>query len=252
MTRDQPFGLLLGLSFILSIGRLRPTDGAAKSKKRSLLPMHLRIASYNVHKCIGLDRKHDPVRVLRSICAMDADIIALQEADRRFGARLAALPTELIEANSPYRAVAFHIRPGGLGWHGNALLIRKEFTALSARALTIPTLEPRGAVMADIDTGGAVLRVMGVHLDLSGMWRRRQIRSLLSHMDAAAPYRPNVMMGDFNQWSNRGALSEFAFHRHRLADVPPSFPTRRPVARPSKAQGPGRRPPRTRPGTRRP
>ena len=41
--------------------------------------MHLRIASYNVHKCIGLDRKHDPVRVLRSICAMDADIIALQE-----------------------------------------------------------------------------------------------------------------------------------------------------------------------------
>ena len=49
--------------------------------------MHLRIASYNVHKCIGLDRKHDPERVLRGLCAMDADIIALQEADRRFGAR---------------------------------------------------------------------------------------------------------------------------------------------------------------------
>ena len=194
-------------------------------------PMQLRVASYNVHKCIGTDRRRDPARILSVICAMQADVIALQEADRRFGARDAALPLPLIENESPYRAVAFDMRPNSLGWHGNALLIRKEFTALSARALTLPMFEPRGAIMADIDTGDGVLRVLGTHLDLSGMWRRRQIRALLSHMDAAAPYRPNVMMGDFNQWTNRGAFSEFAFHRHRVADLPASFPARRPLAR---------------------
>ena len=193
--------------------------------------MQLRVASYNIHKCVGSDRRRDPARILSVICATGADIIALQEADRRFGARDAALPLDLIAQNSPYRAVAFDMRPGSLGWHGNALLIRKEFTALSARALTLPMFEPRGAIMADIEAGGAVLRVLGTHLDLSGMWRRRQIRALLAHMDAAAPYRPNVMMGDFNQWTNRGAFSEFAFHRHRVADLPASFPARRPVAR---------------------
>ncbi len=193
--------------------------------------MHLRVASYNIHKCVGTDRRRDPARTLAVICAMDADIVALQEADRRFGARDAALPLAMIEADSPYRAVAFAMRPTSLGWHGNAFLIRKQFTALSARALTLPMLEPRGAIMADIDAGGTILRVLGAHLDLSGMWRRRQIRSLLTHMDAAAPHRPNVMMGDFNQWSNRGAFSEFAFYRHRIADLPPSFPAVRPIAR---------------------
>lgn len=193
--------------------------------------MQLRVASYNIHKCVGTDRRRDPARVLSVICDTGADIIALQEADRRFGTRDAALPLDLIAAHSPYRAVAFDMRPNSLGWHGNAFLIRKEFTAVSARALTLPMFEPRGAIMADIDVGGATIRVLGTHLDLSGMWRRRQIRALLSHMDAAAPYRPNVMMGDFNQWTNRGAFSEFAFYRHRLADLPPSFPARRPVAR---------------------
>ena len=42
---------------------------------------------------------------------------------------------------------------------------------------------------------------------------------------------PTVIMGDFNQWSDRGALSEFAFHHHRLVKTPPSFHSRRPVAR---------------------
>jgi endonuclease/exonuclease/phosphatase family metal-dependent hydrolase len=42
---------------------------------------------------------------------------------------------------------------------------------------------------------------------------------------------PTVMMGDFNQWSDKGALSELAFHHHRLVQTPKSFHTARPVAR---------------------
>lgn len=193
--------------------------------------MKIRIASYNIRKCVGLDRKRNPGRVLEAICAVDADIIALQEADMRFGPRLSVFPHELIERESGYRPVAFNIRPGGIGWHGNAILIRKDFSVLSAAPLTLPMLEPRGAVMADIDTGQGLLRVIGAHLDLSGLWRRRQIRAILRQIDEARPYHPNVLMGDFNQWTRKGAMSEFAYHHHRIIDLPPSFHTSRPVAR---------------------
>jgi endonuclease/exonuclease/phosphatase family metal-dependent hydrolase len=75
------------------------------------------------------------------------------------------------------------------------------------------------------------LRVLGAHLDLSGLWRRRQIRAMLAYLDTVPQHLPTIIMGDFNQWSDRGALSEFAFHRHRLVKTPPSFHSRRPVAR---------------------
>ena len=44
-------------------------------------------ASYNIHKCVGVDRRFDPERVAAVIAEVGADVIALQEADRRFGDR---------------------------------------------------------------------------------------------------------------------------------------------------------------------
>ena len=52
----------------------------------------LKVASYNIHKGIGLDRLRRPDRIVDVLCELDADIIALQEADRRFGARASAIP----------------------------------------------------------------------------------------------------------------------------------------------------------------
>jgi endonuclease/exonuclease/phosphatase family metal-dependent hydrolase len=95
----------------------------------------------------------------------------------------------------------------------------------------MPTLEPRGAVMAELSVAGHALRVIGVHLDLSGLWRRKQIRALLAAIDASPRYMPTILMGDFNQWSDSGALNELAFHHHRLVQTPKSFHTSRPVAR---------------------
>ena len=60
--------------------------------------MKIRVASYNIRKCIGLDRKRDPARTLEAICAIGADVIALQEADRRFGLKHAAIPHDLLES----------------------------------------------------------------------------------------------------------------------------------------------------------
>ena len=191
----------------------------------------LKVATYNIRKCIGTDRRRDPERVLAVLREIDADVVALQEADRRFGLRASAIPHHSFLENSDYLPVDFGGRAHGIGWHGNAILVRRGIEVRHAQPLIIPTLEPRGAVVAELRIKGSALRIVGAHLDLSGLWRRRQIRAILAHLDGAAQHLPTVIMGDFNQWSDRGALSEFAFHHHRLVKTPPSFHSRKPMAR---------------------
>ena len=72
------------------------------------------VASYNVRKAIGTDRRRDPQRVLDVLHELDADVVALQEADKRFGGRAAAVPHELIDEHGFYKPVYFglkHRRP---------------------------------------------------------------------------------------------------------------------------------------------
>ena len=194
------------------------------------MSMSLKVATYNIHKCVGTDRKRDPARILEVLREVDADIIALQEADKRFGARDSCIPAAMIEAETPWQHVPLGVRTTGIGWHGNAILVRKGTQIREAHALNIPTLEPRGAVAAIVMLAGRPVRVAGVHLDLSGLWRRRQVRWLLTHLEENGPHIPTIIMGDFNQWSDRGALSEFAFHHHRILKTPKSFHSTRPVA----------------------
>src|SRR3546814_9976344 len=86
----------------------------------------IKVASYNMRKGIGLDRRRDPARVLAVLGELDADIVALQEADRRFGARASAIPPQMFAEHSDYVPVDLRGgRPDAIGWHGNALLVRK-------------------------------------------------------------------------------------------------------------------------------
>lgn len=191
----------------------------------------IRVASYNMRKAIGTDRRRRPERTLEVLRELDADVIALQEADRRFGSRASAIPLHMIEEHSDYKPVPFDARDGSLGWHGNALLVRKKAEVLHKALLHLPSLEPRGAVMADVRLDGESLRVIGMHLDLSGLWRRQQAHFILHHLHACEPDMPAVLMGDLNEWSIRGGcLRDFAAHLH-FADCGRSFHVRRPVAR---------------------
>lgn len=190
----------------------------------------IRIASYNIRKAVGTDRLRRPERVMAVIAEIGADIVVLQEADRRLGARQSALPFDLI-ATAGYVPVPFDIRPGGLGWHGNAILVRRGVTIRSCRALALPTLEPRGAVTALVEASGVAIRVVGMHLDLSGLWRRRQARAIIDHLTDAGGGAPAVLTGDLNEWSLAGGcLRDFARNFH-FAATPASFHARRPVAR---------------------
>ncbi|KTF69246.1 endonuclease/exonuclease/phosphatase family protein [Sphingomonas sp. HT-1] len=191
----------------------------------------IKVASYNMRKSIGTDRRRRPERTLEVLLEVDADVIALQEADRRFGTREAVLTANLLAEHSPWKAVHFGMRARSMGWHGNALLVRKDAEILACEAIHLPTLEPRGAVMADLRVNGSPLRVVGMHLDLSGLWRRRQAHAILSHLAACTPRMPTVMMGDLNEWSaERGCLHDFAQH-FAFAPTGKSFHARRPMAR---------------------
>jgi endonuclease/exonuclease/phosphatase family metal-dependent hydrolase len=191
----------------------------------------IRVASYNIRKAIGTDRERRPDRILAVLGELDADVIALQEADRRLGARQSALPFEAIAQHTPYRVVPYNVRPGGLGWHGNAILVRRDVEILDHGLLELPVLEPRGAVTAELRVGGTRLRVVGMHLDLSGLWRRRQARAIIDHVDGRAGDVPAVLMGDLNEWSlSGGCLRDFTKHLH-FAPTGPSYHSSRPIAR---------------------
>ena len=100
--------------------------------------------------------------------AAHADVIALQECDRRYGRRMAVLPLDAI-THSNYVPVPLTMKPDSLGWHGNALLVRKGIELIEAKAVPLPVLEPRGAVRAELSIEGQRIRVIGMHLDLSGL-----------------------------------------------------------------------------------
>ncbi len=192
-------------------------------------PKMIRVASYNIRKTIGTDRRRNPERTIEVLNEIGAQVIALQEADRRFGARASALPAHLLEEHSPYRPVQLPHRTGGIGWHGNAILVHRDVEVAGCDALHIPALEPRGAVAAELRLGDARLRVIGMHLDLSGLWRRRQSRAILHHVEQHERL-PTVMMGDLNEWTPQGGcLRDFA-HHFTFAPCGRSFHARRPVA----------------------
>lgn len=191
--------------------------------------MQLTFATYNIHKAVGLDGRRDPERVIAVLRELHADVIALQEVDRRLGERESVLPKALLD-ETPWRAAPVARRSRSLGWHGNALLVRKDIDIELARPVDLPTLEPRGAVRADLIVDGRHVRVIGMHLDLSGLRRRDQIRAVLRHCKRCDTACPTVLMGDFNQWGRgTGAVREFARGWHPLA-TGNSFPSRRPLA----------------------
>ena len=191
--------------------------------------MQLTFASYNIHKGVGLDRKRDPERILSVLHEIDADIVALQEADRRIGERASVLPRAEID-DTQWRVIEVAKRPRSIGWHGNALLVRRDLEILSGEALDLPTLEPRGAACGEIVVEGRPLRVIGTHLDLSGLRRRDQIRSLLAFVGACNRDLPTVIVGDFNQWGRTtGAMREFS-PDWQVVTPGRSYPSRQPVA----------------------
>ena len=164
----------------------------------------VRLASYNIRKAIGLDRRRDPGRILDVINHIGADVLVLQEADKRLGPRPSALPLQLIADHTDFEPVALAANAVSLGWHGNAILVRKGTAVSDPQRIDLPGLEPRGAVSAIVE---GKLRVVGVHLGLMRRNRHGQLRAVRAALEHCT--NPTAVLGDFNEWSPHAGLEEF-------------------------------------------
>lgn len=187
------------------------------------------IASYNIHKGVGLDRRFDPYRTVSVIKEIGADVIALQEADQRFGDRAGLLDLAALKRECGLVPVPMEIQQGGHGWHGNVILYR-DGTVTAARQIALPGVEPRGAVVVDLMLTAGPLRIIAAHLGLLRRSRAQQVKTLLS----AANFddgTPTVLVGDLNEWrlGKRSSLQGLAPAFGPLHAAIPSFPSRFPV-----------------------
>jgi endonuclease/exonuclease/phosphatase family metal-dependent hydrolase len=204
-------------------------------------------SSYNVHKCVGVDRRFDPARIGAVIAEIGADVLAVQEADRRFGDRAGLLDLASIERAAGLVPVPVVNGHRGHGWHGNVLFVR-EALLRDLHQVVLPGLEPRGALVADLELAQGPVRVVGAHLGLLRRSRRMQVERLLAHAAEASDH-PTVLMGDLNEWrrGRRSALHGFAPSFGPVGHGAPSFPSYFPVlaldrilARPGSVLGPVR------------
>ncbi|WP_347310203.1 endonuclease/exonuclease/phosphatase family protein [Defluviimonas sp. SAOS-178_SWC] len=165
--------------------------------------MNVRLASYNVHKCVGLDRLRIPERVIAVVNALDADIVALQEVDLRLPPRPTALPYALIEQETDFGILPFALDGPSLGWHGQTILVRKGISVDKIRRIALPGLEPRGAILAEISSRAGPYRVVGVHLGLIRRYRSMQLAAIRAAIGRRGEM-PTAILGDYNDWTARG------------------------------------------------
>lgn len=189
----------------------------------------MKVASYNIHKCRGTDRLVRPGRIIDVLGEIGADLVALQEVDRRFGKRTGLLDPDLLLRETGLHLLVQSDVVDGHGWHGNALLVRGEPLFYRRFRLTLPGIEPRGAVVAELDMGEGRFRVIAAHLGLLRRSRVDQAATLLHAFLELTPM-PTILLGDLNEWRRhrRSALDVLEPYFGGQKPIA-SFPSRRPI-----------------------
>ncbi|HXU64567.1 MAG TPA: endonuclease/exonuclease/phosphatase family protein [Polyangia bacterium] len=159
----------------------------------------LRIASYNIHQCVGTDRRRDPERVAAVLREIDADIVGLQEVDARPGVATDSMQMQYLAGALGLHAVAGPTIVRHDGHYGNALLTRRPTLDVRRIELTVYRREPRAAIDADLDVGGHVVRMIVTHLGLLPGERRIQVRRLLEALQSNGS-AATILCGDINEW----------------------------------------------------
>jgi endonuclease/exonuclease/phosphatase family metal-dependent hydrolase len=156
--------------------------------------MNFTVASYNIHKCAGLDGRVDLDRIAHVIREIDADLIGVQEVFRPQALGLAErLGVEV--AMGPTRE-----RDGQL--YGNAILTRLAVRGSRTFDLSRPDREPRGGIRLDLALAdGLLLHLFNVHFGLKIRERAAQVRMLVrEHILHDELTGPRVVVGDLNEW----------------------------------------------------
>ncbi|MEJ1158696.1 endonuclease/exonuclease/phosphatase family protein [Prosthecomicrobium sp. N25] len=166
----------------------------------------VRIATWNVHSCIGTDGVLSPRRIAEVIAETGAEVVALQELDvgRRRTGRIDQAEAIALELGME---VAFHpaLRVVEEAY-GDAILSTRALRLVKADALPGWSFgarfraEPRGALWVEVDVDGAKLQMINTHLGLVPAEQRAQVAALLGPDWLGHPHcrEPTLLVGDFN------------------------------------------------------
>ncbi len=159
--------------------------------------MKLKLATWNIRRCIGRDGTMSPERCATVLREMNADVIALQEVESRPGHELDALSYLARQIGALALPGVTMVREDT--HYGNALLTRLPPLAIRRHNLSVPGREPRAALDVDLKADGRVLQLVATHLGLRPAERRKQVRRIVPL------FRPGtrdlvVLAGDLNEW----------------------------------------------------
>ena len=167
----------------------------------------MRLVTYNVHRCVGVDKRLDVDRIAGVIAELEPDIVCLQELDVG-RARTGGVDQAKAIADRLSMAVRFHAAMRvEAEEYGDAILTRHPETLIHVGALPtvkgIPGLEPRGALWVRVNIEGVDINVLTTHLGLVPREQRLQAAALvgkdwLGHPDCKGP---TLLAGDFNATS---------------------------------------------------
>lgn len=157
----------------------------------------MRVATYNIHRAIGADRKRDPARIARVIAALRADVVGLQEVDWHDGPLRNNSPYEVLHHLPGYEAVDGPNLRDHRGHYGNLLLTRWPVRAARRHDISVSGREPRGVIDVDLAGPKGDIRMLVTHLGLNQSERRKQVDTIAALID---DMRPTMLLGDMNDW----------------------------------------------------
>jgi endonuclease/exonuclease/phosphatase family metal-dependent hydrolase len=192
----------------------------------------LRVATYNIHHGAPRRGPVDHHALVGACRRLDADVLALQEVDRRaWRTRFADQAARVAAGVGGVHVFSANVSLGPFGRYGNALVVRGRIESWDRLALTSSAgREPRGAILARVHVAGLALTVAATHLQNERPETGHpQARAQLAEVLAALADRPRpwVLVGDLNLGPDDalGAVEAAGLTR---VESPPSFPADRP------------------------
>lgn len=164
----------------------------------------LRVATYNVHGCVGIDGRRSEERIAEAIAALDVDIIGLQELDlnrrRSAGTDQAGLIADRLGWSRFFHPAMRREEEQ----YGDAILSRHPMRLRRAEILPCPApfycRETRAALWVDVSAPGGPVHVFNTHFGLGRRERRLQAQLLAGEawLGRVPADEAVILVGDFN------------------------------------------------------
>lgn len=172
---------------------------------------HLRVGTYNVHKCKGTDWRVSAHRVADVICELQTDILAVQE--------ILHPQAETISERAGLPFFFGQARLHDSEPYGNAIFTRLPVSSSEIYDLSVGGREPRACIRASVKLPESTpLHFFGVHLGTSFLERRKQARRIIEVLNGADLRGCRIVAGDFNEWT-RGLATEMLSRCMQSADI---------------------------------